>query len=192
MSTSIRDRMTGRLLGLFVALVALVQAGCLAVAAGVAGGAIAAQAYADGQLSMTVNASTDDTVAAVQTALADLGMPVEQQQREGLGSATITSRTADGEKVKICLKTTLSRIPAEGPLTTVSVRVATFGDRPVSGRLLEQINAHLVSPGTITASTPASVSTSETPAHEAPMPRRLEPIPAPSLPPEPVPAPIAR
>ena len=40
-------------------------------------------------------------------------------------------------------RNTLRRVASEGPITQVSVRVATFGDRPVSDGVLYRIGMHL-------------------------------------------------
>ena len=54
------------------------------------------------------------------------------------------SETADGDKVRITLDVQNSRIQAEGAVTHVGVRIATFGDSIVSTRILDQIGLHLV------------------------------------------------
>jgi hypothetical protein len=48
--------------------------------------------------------------------------------------------------VRIYLDCLPSPIPAEGLLTRVSIRVATFGDESVSARILEQIAWRLAHP----------------------------------------------
>src|SRR5262249_42393607 len=84
----------------------------------------------------------DDSWTATHTALAELGMPILKEEH-GLHSGTIDSRTADDDHVRIILESLKSSIPAEGQVTRVSVRVATFGDRPVSDRILYQIGLPL-------------------------------------------------
>src|SRR5262249_41881534 len=63
------------------------------------------------------------------------------------GSGTVESRTYTNDRVQIHLKTQASKIPAEGNLTQVGVRVGVFGDEAVSERILAQVNAHLAVPG---------------------------------------------
>jgi hypothetical protein len=92
----------------------------------------------------------DQAWNASQSALAELGMPVVSAVRDN-DSATIESRTGDGAKVKISLEPRASRVPADGQWTHISVRVAMFGDHPVSERIMNQIDVHLsppVVPGT--------------------------------------------
>jgi hypothetical protein len=62
---------------------------------------------------------------------------------------TILSQTGDGDKIKITLEPRAARIPAEGQWTHVGIRVALFGDTPLSERIIQQIDTHLapVAPG---------------------------------------------
>src|SRR5207248_580608 len=124
----------------------LVNSGCLLVAAGAAGGAAAGYAYVQGKLCDSYNAAFSDCWAATHTALTELGMPIESEEHEA-STGSIASRTADGERVRIHLKTLAAQIPADGQVTRVCVRVATFGDHPVSNRLLDQIGVHLAPAG---------------------------------------------
>jgi len=132
---------------LFVAGLAVVQAGCLAVAAGAAGGAAVGYVYCQGKVCQTYAASLQDTEAATRSALADLGMPVEEEEFDATGGF-FRSKTSDGDAVRIHLDVQESKFPADGPLTRVCVRVATFGDHPVSARMLDQIGVHLT-PGAL-------------------------------------------
>jgi hypothetical protein len=129
---------------LVLAVATLANSGCLLVAAGAAAGGAAGYAYVQGNVSHTYNADLANTRAAVHSALNDLGMPVEKEEQDAAG-AFIQTRLADGDPVKIHLETLASRIPAEGPLTEVGVRVATFGDHPMSERIHYQVGAHLAS-----------------------------------------------
>jgi hypothetical protein len=118
------------------------QSGCLLVAAGAAAGGAAGYAYYKGKTCNSFAAGFEDTWAAAHTALNDLGMPILKDERNQ-GSGTIKTQTADGDRVKIHLELIPSKIPAEGMLTRVCVRVGTFGDHPVSERVLYQIGGHL-------------------------------------------------
>jgi hypothetical protein len=122
----------------------LASSGCLAVAVGgaAAGGAVG-YAYLRGGLSQEFRAGLDDTWVATNAALGDLGMSVLAAGSKGETSAVVESQTGAGAKVHISLETRPSPIPAEGPLTRVSVRVGVFGDRPVSERVLAQIQGRL-------------------------------------------------
>jgi hypothetical protein len=163
-----------RIVPLVLAGLALANSGCLMVAAGVAAGGAAAGGYMyyKGNVTRDYAANLDDAWTAAHTALAELGMPVVKEDRNGNGG-TIDTRTADGDRVRINFEAATSRIPAEGNVTEVGVRVApytSFGDELVSERVLNQIGAHLVPLNRVqTAAPPQSA-------------------PPPLLPPEPAPA----
>ncbi len=163
--------------------VALGNAGCLLVAAGVAGGAAASYAYYQGKLCMAYDANFDDTRSAVHTALNELGMPLVKEEQEK-SETFIESRTADGDRVRIYLDVIKSPIPAEGPLTRVCIRVAMFGDHPVSHRIFDQFGAHLVAVPMPTTANP--------PALGAPQPIEPQSGPRPPAPPESPPPPLAK
>lgn len=176
---------------LVLAAAALTCGGCLLAAAGIAGGAAAGVAYCNGKLNQVYNADFADAVAAVRTALGELGMPVEQEELDG-GHGFIRSRIADGARVRVYLDTLPSKFPTEGPLTRVGVRVATFGDDLVSERILAQIGAHLVSTQVPGAPTPAQFAPAAAPQFTPVVPPTEAPLPQPRLlPPTPAPAPPA-
>jgi hypothetical protein len=138
------------------ALIALANGGCLLVAAGAAagGGAAAGYVYCKGKVCDEFNANLDDVWAATHTSLVELGMPVLSEER-GDGTGVIKTQLANGDKVRIHFDVVPSKIPVEGPLTRVGVRVATFGDHPASERILQQIGAHLMSPAAAQMPNPA-------------------------------------
>jgi hypothetical protein len=136
------DRPRTQIILLVLAGLALANSGCLLVAAGAAGGAAVGYAYYKGKITETYNAAFNDSWAATHTALAELGMPILREERNG-DSGAIDSRTSDDDNVRVSLDAVKSRIPAEAPLTQISVRVSTFGDRPFSDRVLYQIGMHL-------------------------------------------------
>jgi hypothetical protein len=131
-----------KLICLVVTCVALANSGCLLIAAGAAGGAALGYAYYQGKVVGDYTASFTDSWAACHTALAELGMPVTSEHNDGV-TGYVESRRADGDHVRIDLETEASQVPAEGALTRIGVRVATFGDRPLSERVLMQIGLHL-------------------------------------------------
>jgi hypothetical protein len=135
------------------AVLAFANGGCLVAAAGAAaGGAAAGYAYYKGKINQHYAASLDDTLAATRTALGELEMPILREEREP-DSGFIEARTRDGERVRVYLDRYASPIPAEGMLTRVAVRLATFGDEAASERILNQIGAHLVADPTIRPAT---------------------------------------
>ncbi len=129
---------------LALAATALANGGCLVAAAGAAAGAgVAGYAYYKGKVCQEYNASLDDTLAATRTALVELGLPVEGEQRDG-ATAFIEGRTGTDNRFRLDFDVVTSPIPVEGPLTRVGVRVGVFGDSTLSDRILAQIGTHLV------------------------------------------------
>jgi hypothetical protein len=128
----------GRSLALgMLAGLALVNAGCLAVAAGAAAaGGLAGYAYYQGSDSRDYAAPFHQTWTAAQAALGDLAMPIEGVQ-QGASDGALLTRTADGTRVKLSFEEN------PGPTTTVNVRVGVFGDHPLGERILDDIQAHL-------------------------------------------------
>ena len=137
-----RSHTAFRAVYLLIALACLANAGCLAalVGAGAAAGGAGGYAYYKGNVCQSYPAARDDAWFAAHAALADLGMPiVEENQAKGV----IVSKTGDGDKVHVHVQALANRVPADGPATRVGVRVAFFGDHDVSQRILAQIGVHL-------------------------------------------------
>lgn len=145
---------TSRLVFLGLMLVALLNSGCLAAAAvGAAGGGAAAfYAYQRGRLYRDYPASLTDAIAAVRTSLAELQFPPGSEKLKD-GTACIETKTVDGATVHVYLEALTSRVPVEGPVTRITVRVGAFGDDAVSARILDQVSIHLIVPGTVQAAT---------------------------------------
>src|SRR5262245_1821428 len=165
---------------LFVALVCVANAGCLAAAlgaAGVAGGA-GGYAYYKGQVCQAFPAACDDVWLATRSALVDLAMPILEENHT---TGWLESRTGDGTGIHIHIKSLTSKVPADGVLTRVCVRVAFFGDHDLSYRILNQIALHLrptvANQPPVSGAVPAPVPTAVP---------RVEPVPVPV--PAPVPA----
>jgi hypothetical protein len=165
---------------LFLAGLTLTGSGCLVVAAGATatGGAALTYAYFKGEVSTQYQAALADTWAATRHALAELGMPILLEDwHEDHG--TIESRTNHDDKLHISLTTQVSKIPAEGTVTRVGIRVGVFGDAPVSERVLTQIGTHLTLP----------------PPHPLPpvaKPGPIQPVTATGVPPQTPPPPLAQ
>src|SRR5262249_44570997 len=170
---------------------------CWWVAAGAAADGAAGYAYYKGKTCQSFPAGFEDTWAATRTALSELGMAIVKEERNQ-DTGTIKTQTSDGDRVRIVLEVIPSRIPAEGMLTRVCVRVGTFGDHPVSERVLSQIGAHLTTgpivmpppnPGVTTMPPVAPVPSSKQ-TTEPPLTSPYATVPSstsnPSLPPEPV------
>jgi hypothetical protein len=162
---------------LLLALVAISQSGCLLVAAGAAGGAALGYAYYRGKICQGYAATLPDTWAATHTALAELGFPITKEDQP---AGVIESRVAS-DTIRINVDAYGSPYDSV-PVTQVCVRVATFGDHPLSERVLAQIGAHLVptnlpvapnaqapAPGPIA---PAAYQSGEPPLAQTPPPPR--------------------
>jgi hypothetical protein len=171
-----RREWTGRIALLGLAGLALLNGGCLAAAAaGAAGGGAAAfYAYQRGRIYREYPAALTDATSAVRTSLADLQFAPAVEKNDG-GEVTFETKASDGARVHVYLESLTSRIPGDGPVTRITVRVGAFGDDAVSARILDQISIHLVVP-------PASQTVSSPP----PVPR-----PSPPHPPETGPPPLA-
>jgi hypothetical protein len=157
-----------RLVHALLAVIAAANAGCLLAAAGVAGGTAAGYVYCKGKLCDAYTANFDDVWAAAHSALVDLGMPVVQEERGPL-KGFLRTQLADGERVRIHFKVIPSKIPVEGTLTQVTIRVGTFGDHPASVRILSQISAHLA-PAPLPPPTPPPLPAPVTLQPPAPVP----------------------
>jgi len=127
-----------------VALAALANAGCLALAAGAAaaGAGGVAYAYFTAPLVHDYPTGLNETVAATKSALAELQFPVDNEKAEGEG-VVLESHTGDHYKIVVNFEVLASRVPADGSMTRVSIRVGHFGDDAVSGRIHDQINLHV-------------------------------------------------
>jgi hypothetical protein len=158
---------------LVLALAALGNAGCLVLAAGAAAGGAAAFAYYTAPVCRVYNADLENTRAAVRAALADLAMPLDQEEADGDGYRLQARSGNDGVRVHLDLPS--GQAPGQ-PLTRVCVRVATFGDEPLSERLLYQVNAHLgaATPGAPAVPLPPPGATAPPPLAGAP-PTTAEP-----------------
>lgn len=146
-------KFTGRVLYPIVAALAILQGGCLLAIAGVAaGGAATGYLYYKGRICRDYPASLPDVRNAVHAALADLHFGIFTEEAKD-GKDFLVTRTTNGKKVRIYLDCLTSPIPAEGLVTRVSIRVATFGDESISMRILDQIGWHL-SHGPVPAAPP--------------------------------------
>src|SRR5580700_6790298 len=131
-------RPVSRLLFLTIALSALIQAGCLAVAAGAVGGGAVGLAVVSGTVTRVFDAPVETTANAAQAALQDLGLPVERPHINP-DRATIDSTLAGGGAVLLTLKAQQHPLPSDPARTIVEIHVRVFGDQKISERILNQI-----------------------------------------------------
>jgi hypothetical protein len=117
-----------------IAVVALVQSGCVAVvAAGAGAGTIA---YLRGDLETTVSAGLDRAARAAGVALDQLKFARISQNQDAL-QAILVARNAADKRIEVRLER------AGDNLTKVKIRVGVFGDETVSIAILDKIKASL-------------------------------------------------
>jgi Protein of unknown function (DUF3568) len=133
-----------------IALLALAQGGCLLVGAAAVGGGATGLAIASGKATQTFDGSVAQVAAATQSALEDLGMPVE---RPHIGEfyGEIDSTLDDGGPVLIDFKAESRPVPADPPRTRVGIHVKVFGDKKLSQRIFDQISHRLNNPAAPTS-----------------------------------------
>jgi hypothetical protein len=147
----------GRIGWLALALLALVNGGCLLAVAGAAGAAGAAgYFYYNGLLYRDYHANLADTMAAVRRSLIELQFPISEEKTD-TGSAFLKTRTSDGYTVRIYLDMVPSPIPAEGAITRIGIRVGYSGDEAVSARILDQVSRHLIPPTVLPSPPPTTL-----------------------------------
>jgi Protein of unknown function (DUF3568) len=128
---------------LILGLILLPQLGCLWAAVGVTCAGVAGYGYWQGRDCHAYVADIGDAAKATKTALAELGMTINKEDANDK-TAVIKTRATDGSNVTIKLRRETSQIPSEGTITEICIRVGTFGDHPLSGRILYQISMHLL------------------------------------------------
>jgi Protein of unknown function (DUF3568) len=115
-------------------LLLLPQSGCIALCA--AAGAGAGVAYVRGSSEGTLEGSPEQVATAAEQAFLQLGLVVVSST-SGPANAEVVARTQRDEKVDVT-------VTAESAnLSRVEVRVGTFGDRTLQGRVLGEISDHL-------------------------------------------------
>jgi hypothetical protein len=140
-----KEAFMGRVVQVSLAgLLLVANAGCLVVAAGAAAGGAAAAGYVyfAAPVYQEFPLPLPDAAVATRAALADLQLPLvkEEPTSEGL---EIESQTGDKKRIRIVLTARPQKVPTDGVVTRIAVRVATFGDEMVSGRILDQVQIHL-------------------------------------------------
>lgn len=112
---------------------AIMQTGCLFVAAGAGAGTVA---YIRGELNSPLEASLDQAIAATRKAIDELKFHQISDKADAL-SAEFQLRDAQDDSIRVLLKRQTDN------LTNVSIRVGTFGDEAISQTVLEKIKNHL-------------------------------------------------
>jgi hypothetical protein len=116
--------------------------GCLAVAAGAAGGAAVGYAYYMGEVYDKFKAPYPATVAAARASLQDLGLPLLKQEDHD-DTTIIESRTKDDDAVRVSIGPYKSGKPDDAGYTQVGVRVGYFGDKKLCNQLFARMDTHL-------------------------------------------------
>ena len=168
-------------------LAVVVQTGCIAAVAGVAGaGAVAGYMYYNGLLYRDYKSNLGETLAAVRTALATQKFVIDRETT-ATDSVTVQTKTTEGYSVRVHLDVVPSSVPGDGVFTRVGIRVGLSGDETVSARILDEIGRLVpsVTPVTPPPIGPATVNSVPIPQTPAPPlatstqdPGRLVPIPA--------------
>jgi hypothetical protein len=121
----------------FLGAIAAVESGCVVAAVGVAGAAGAGTvAYIRGELDATLSNDLKSVDTASKRAIQELQFAYVSESSDAFTSEII-ARTADDKKIDIKL------IKQADTLTKVQIRVATFGDEPMSRAILDRIKADL-------------------------------------------------
>jgi hypothetical protein len=127
-----------------LAVLALANGGCLVAAGAAAAGAgVAGFAYAKGKVCHTFSAPFEETWAATRQSMTELKLPIVAEERETNVSGSIKSQASDGSSVRVYVEAETSDTPGQGPQTRVCVRAGTFGDYPISDRILSQVSTHV-------------------------------------------------
>lgn len=142
-SSRARGQCPRLLIAVLLSLSLLTQTGCLWLAAGAAaGGVVATCVYLSTPESREYSTDIDHGVAATRTALTELGFTIQKLKHDS-ASAELETETTDHMRVRIHLEQLTSPIPAEGSTTQIAVRVGSFGDEQISGKIFQQIGLHL-------------------------------------------------
>jgi hypothetical protein len=158
---------------LILAALGFGSSGCLAAAAGAAGGAALGFAYYKGEVFDRFAASYPETVAATRAALKDLGMPVIKETTH-TSSTTIESRTREDIVVWISVTSEASKNPGE-VFTQVGVRVGLFGDGKLCTQLFDRMDVHFGSGDRLTPQAQPAVGPIQPVAAAGPAPQTPPP-----------------
>lgn len=122
--------------GVGLMIMASLLTGCAALFVGAAAGSVAGALYYKGELEADVDATPQAVIAATEKAFRDLLWAKESaaaSETDGLA----TARTAAGKEVKVTVVTKTSGV------STIGIRIGTFGDENLSRLLYDRIMAFL-------------------------------------------------
>ncbi|MDP6545243.1 MAG: DUF3568 family protein [Phycisphaerae bacterium] len=110
----------------------LLTSGCLVAAAGAAGGVL----YAKGDLESSLSATPAQIAAATEKAFVEMKISKTSAVSSDL-DAEVIGRSARDKKVTVTSKATGDKI------SSISIRVGTFGDKDLSRVLFDKIKKNL-------------------------------------------------
>lgn len=120
-----------------VMVCSLCAAGCVPLMVGAAGvGAAGTYAYVKGQMEVSYAADYERTWAATLDTLKALEVSVQNANRDAFGGE-VRAKRADGTAV------TIKVAPVTSDVTSVKIRVGTFGNRSISNRISTEIENRL-------------------------------------------------
>lgn len=122
--------------GVGLMVVASLLTGCAALFVGAAAGSVAGALYVKGELEADIEATPQAVIAATERAFRDLIWAKETASASATDGQA-TARTATGKEVKV---TVVSKTPE---VSTIGIRIGTFGDENLSRLLYDRIIAFL-------------------------------------------------
>jgi len=122
--------------GVGLLMVASLLSGCAVLLLGAAAGGVAGGLYYNGELTADVDGTPPAVIAATEKAFRDLIWAKETASATDTDGLA-TARTATGREVKVTVVTNTPEV------STIGIRVGTFGDENLSRLLYDRIVAFL-------------------------------------------------
>jgi hypothetical protein len=128
----------GRRIAAGVGLIVLVSllTGCAALFVGAAAGSVAGALYYKGELQADIEATPQAVISATEKAFRDL-LWAKETASASVSDGLATARTATGKEVKVTVNTKTADV------STLGIRIGTFGDENLSRLLYDRILAFL-------------------------------------------------
>jgi hypothetical protein len=122
--------------GLLLMVLASLLTGCGVLFMGAAAGSVAGALYYQGELKADVEASPQAVITATEKAFRDLIWAKETASATEFDGLA-TARTATGKEVKVTV------VAKEPQVSTIGIRIGTFGDENLSRLLYDRIVSFL-------------------------------------------------
>lgn len=123
-------------IGMGLIMAAFLMTGCGLLLVGAAGGAAAGALYYQGELKADIDATPPEVIAATEKAFRDLIWSRETAAASATDGMA-TARTATGKEVTVRVETKTPEV------STVGIRIGTFGDENLSRLLYDRIVSFL-------------------------------------------------